>query len=282
MDMVILFSSGESLVDVEGNGRWRAASIQTVLTENSILKTGRDGKIEIDIGGERIALGSETVVRLSDIVNNMGERDRMSWYEKLSDQIIEIFGAQDDLADMVVPGVRGDLEEEDEISWMGEDDNAGAEPNMRRIRAHYREGEYADAITLLRSMVQGVGSSEEHGEAVFYLGASLYNSVQYEEALPYLRESIRNLDAEFREPALLYYSFACFFTGQYDRAIDGFVTYVEEFEASELIPYAVLMLGKSYKETGDGERAIERFREIEEHYEHSAVYSDARIELRGL
>jgi len=279
-DMVISYTSGECSVDVHGTGNWVNAALHMELYEDSIVKTGSDGKIELHIEGEHVAVGSDTAVAVRSILENMQARDTMTWFGTLSDWFTHMFGSRDQ--EMVSLGIRGDLEDEDEITWMGDNSDEETESDMELGKEYYGLGKYGEATTIFKGLMRTDQSSALRGELAYYLGASLFNSVQYEEAIPYLREAIKDREAYFREPALMYYSFACFFTGQYDRAIDGFITYMEEFEGGELIPYAILMLGKSYKAVGDGERALVYFREIEQNYSETEVYLDAISELRGL
>jgi tetratricopeptide (TPR) repeat protein len=281
-DIVVDYKSGECTVDLDGKGEWREAILEMRLSENSIIKTGKSGTLEIMVAGERVAIGSETTIRVSSIVENLNARDEMTWFQKLSDRFSSMMGSKDGITETKTGGVRGALEGEEEITWMGDmgEEDAGSELELGKEQ--YESGNYGEAISIFKKLIQGDKSSFLHGELAFYLGASLFNSVQYDEALPYLKESIRDRSAYYRESALMYYSFSCFFTGQYDKAIDGFITYREEFEDGELIPYAILMLGKSYKAVGNSHRSVAYFREIEEKYSDSEVYLDAVSELQGL
>ena len=281
-DIVLSFKSGECFVDVQGDGRWKRAAVDMRVHENSVIKTGKNSKVELMVDGERVAIGSETTIKVSSIMENLKARDEMSWFQKVSDRFAGMIGSRDDKTEMVILGVRGDLEDEDEIARMGDGEDETVESEFQMGKEQYDTGNYAEAITIFKDLIHNDRSSSLRRELAFYLGASLFNSVQYHEALPYLREAIRDRDAYYREPALMCYSFSCFFTGQYDKAIDGFITYIEEFEDGDLMPYAILMLGKSYKAVGDSQRAVAYFREIEENYSYTEVYLDAVSELRGL
>ena len=281
-DMVVDYKSGECSVDLEGTGVWKEATLDMRLSENSIIKTGRNGKIELIVDGERVAIGSETTIRVSSIIDNLNAREEMTWFQKFSDRFSRMMGSRDEVTETRTGGVRGALEEEEEVAWIGDMETEYMESEFELAREQYETGNYAEAITIFKGLIQEDQSSFHRGELAYYLGASLFNSVQYDEALPYLKESIRDRGAYYREPALMYYSFSCFFTGQYDKAIDGFITYAEEFENGDLMPYALIMLGKSYKAVGNSHRAVSYFREIEENYSDSEVYLDAVSELQGL
>jgi TolA-binding protein len=220
------------------------------------------------------------------MLENLEARGQIGWFEQLSDRFESMFGMGEDAFETSTGGVRGSEELEDEGIWMDGADAESEKAGFKRGREHYNDGEYADAIAVFSDLLASDRTQERRSEAAFYLGASLFNSVQYAEALPYLRDGIRDTTADFREPALMYYSFACFFTSQYEKAIDGFIVYAEEFEDGELIPYAILMLGKSYKALGDAESAVAYFNEIRENYGNAdipmEVYSDAVNELGNL
>ena len=236
--------------------------------------------MEIAIDGEVVALGSETTVPLRSLIENMRLRNSLGWFDSLSERLDRMLGGKDRQTGTASLGVRGESADEDEIAWM--DDATTLEGDLERIREYYQRGEYGEAVSIGRAFVRRQSSTSIHHEIAYYLGASLFNALQYEEALPFLWEGIGDREAYFREPALIYYALACFFTGQHQRAIDGYITYLEEFEGGELAPYAILMLGKSYKAAGDVERALTCFREIEQHYTDSALYEDAVAELQGL
>ena len=276
-DIAVSYCSGDCYVDVEGEGRWTKASVNMSLNTNSLIKTGKEGQAELIIHGESVAIGSETTIEVSSIVENLKARGRVGWFQKISRRFAFTSTSLEDKTESALLGVRGNLEGEGDVVWMEEHETF--EQGLVEGKAQYDEGSYARAISIFKGLLYDKGADSSNGELSFYLGASLFNSVQYEEALPHLRDAIRDQEAYYREAALLYYSFSCYFTGQNERAIDGFITYVEEFEQGVMLPYALLMLGKSYKGTGDSQNAMLYFEEVEEHYSHTEAYDDAVQEL---
>ncbi|KPJ88883.1 MAG: hypothetical protein AMS17_03900, partial [Spirochaetes bacterium DG_61] len=67
--------------------------------------------------------------------------------------------------------------------------------------------------------------------------------------------SLVDRDAYFYEPALFHHSVAHFLLNNYDEVIEGYTRYTAEFPRETLLPFAIYMLGKCYRETGDVERA---------------------------
>ena len=78
------------------------------------------------------------------------------------------------------------------------------------------------------------------------------------------------------------YSLSCYFSGEYDNAIDGFKIYAKEYEEREIKPYVLFLIGKSYKALGDRESAKVYFTEIMNSYKNTDVYYDAVNEFRNL
>jgi tetratricopeptide (TPR) repeat protein len=279
-DIVVSYTSGDCTVDVDGTGAWVTASMSMQLKEESLLRTGKDSRMEIVVHGEVVAIGSETTVSLRSFLENMESRDRMVWFNGFIERLYRMFSAAEQGSETASLGVRGDAVEGDEIGWM--DDSEDVEGDVEKGKEHFERGEYGEAIGIYRLLIRDERYSPFHDQISYYLGASLFNNLQYEESLIHLGESIGDREAYFHEPALIYYALACYLTGEYQRAIDGFITFLEEFEEGELAPYAILMLGKSYKASGDAERALSSFRDIEQNYEGTEVYDDAVAELRGL
>lgn len=276
-DIAVSYCSGDCYVDIEGKGRWTKAAVDMSLNTNSLVRTGKEGQAELIVHGESVAIGSETTIEVSSIVENLQARNRVSWFQKISRRFAFTSASLEDKTESALLGVRGKPEGEGDVVWMEEHETY--EQGLLEGRAQYDEGNYAQAISIFKGLLYDKAADSLNGELSFYLGASLFNSVQYEEALPHLRDAIRDQEAYYREAALLYYSFSCYFTGQNERAIDGFITYVEEFEEGVMLPYALLMIGKSYKGTGDSQNAMLYFEEIEEHYSHTEAYDDAVQEL---
>jgi tetratricopeptide (TPR) repeat protein len=282
-EISISFKSGECAVDLYGDGNWENAFLNMKLYRGSVIKTEADGKVEIEIDGENIAIGSSTTMSINYIIDNLGKREKVGWFQKITGLFHSMIGATGEDSEMVTLGTRGDLEADEEIDWMGDFEEEDIIAQVKTGKEYYAQGKYADAINVFRELVYNEDTADMRGEVAYYLGSSLFHSVQYEEALPHLRESIRDKSGYYREAALMQYSFACFFTVQYEKAIDGYIAYIEEFEEGELKPYALLMIGKSYKATGNNESALIYFNEIKEMYEEPIdVYLDAVNELREM
>ena len=78
------------------------------------------------------------------------------------------------------------------------------------------------------------------------------------------------------------YSFDQYFLRNYRAALEGFSSYTDTFTDSELVPYALLMLGKCYKDMGMKEQARRYFTRVKNDFRESDVYMDAVEEMGDL
>ncbi len=281
-DIVITYKSGACMVDVKGNGKWIKAQVDMKLNTKSVIKTGKDGEIEVDINGERISIGKDTIVGVNYIMENVQEKKKMTWFSKLSNILNTVVKAEIKHAKTALMGLRGKIEDEEEIGWMGDLEEEDLYSRFKNGMELYEEQDYVQAINIFKDIIDEEELSSMRGEIAFYLGSSLFNNVQYKEALPYLQESIKNKKAYYYEVALINYSFSHYLSKNYSRAIDGFKTYIEEFREGQLEPYVLLMLGKSHKALGEKGEAKRYFAEIEKKYKDTEVYYDANQEMREL
>ena len=94
-------------MDVRGDGRWKKAAVDMRVDESSVIKTGKNSKVELMVDGERVAIGSETVIKVSSIIENLKARDKMSWFQKVSERFASVIGSRDDKTEMVVLNLEG-------------------------------------------------------------------------------------------------------------------------------------------------------------------------------
>jgi TolA-binding protein len=281
-DIVILYESGECRVDISGKGNWKDAAVDLKLNKNSVVKTGINGEIELEIEGERISIGKETEVSISGLMEKLGERKKLAWFSNFTPAVKNLIGARSSRTETAVVGVRGVSEEEEELDWMGELEEDDSTAMLENGKELYKEGEYGKAINLFKEIIDKDEVSPIRDEISFYLGSSLFHSMQYDEALLYLRQCMTRKDAYYYEIALLHYSFASYFSRDYRGAINGFESYTREFSNGTFTPYALLMLGKSHKAIGEREQAKHYFQKIQSSYKNTDIYPDAMTEMKGL
>ncbi len=281
-DIIVTYKSGECRVDLYGNGKWKDVSVNMNLNESSVIKTGDDGEVEIEIDGDRVAIGRDVKVSIGSIVENLRERKKLAWFSKLPSVFRSLVEARSKQKEPTIMGVRGVMEDEGELGWMDYMEEEGPSSRFQNGKEFYNEASYVKAINILKDIIDAEELSLVREEVAFYLGASMFSNMQYKESLRYLLESMKDKNAYYYEVALINTSFAHYFVKDYRGAIDSFETYSQEFSEGNFKPYALLMLGKSHKVIGEKEKAKKYFREIEAGYRDTEVYSDAVNEMRGL
>jgi len=280
-DIFITYKSGECKVDIEGNGEWIEAAIDMELYSSSVIKTGPDGELEIEVDEETVSIGRNSIMELNDLLERVGEKKKTGWLKNISKYAKSIGKGDETYASTALAGVRGDDTGGEELEWF-EDIEEGVIKEYQTGKKHFEEGNYTKAIQVFTDIIDTEETVSFRDEVAFYLGVSLFNNLRYAEALPYLNESIANKRTYFYELALIHYSITNYFLKNYTRAIEGFNTYTEGFAEGYLKPYAVFMLGKCYKAVGKKEEARGYFTEVKEKYKDTDVYYDALTELRAL
>jgi TolA-binding protein len=272
----ITYITGECNVDLYGNGRWQDAAVDMDLNQDSIVKTGLHGELELDIDGSTVSIGPGSTVSIDSLLEKVTEKRKLRWLKRATRYVKAVGKEDEQWSETALTGVRGDKAEEDELEWIVdfEDDE------FTRGKGLFEEGDYTESVKVFNSILERDGIGAEGGEAAYYLGVSLFNSLRYKDALPYLVESTKDNTSPFYDSALMNYSFTHYFLRNYKEAIEGFSSYINAFSDGEFAPYALLMLGKCYKDMGLKQEARVYFTRIEKDYRDSDVYSDAVEELR--
>jgi tetratricopeptide (TPR) repeat protein len=276
--IVVTYTSGSCDVDLYGNNMWRDVSVEMVLTSDSIVRTQTGGELELEINGSRISIGPGRTVAVRSLMNGVAEQNKFKWLKKAI-RYAKAFGKDDDeWSETALAGVRGDKVDAEDLEWVVDFEDE----EFARGRALFNEGRHKDAISIFDKITEQKGIGVENGEAAYYLGFSLFSTLRYEDALPYLAESISHTNRDFYESALMTYSFDQYFLGNYKEALEGFFSYINTFTDGELVPYALLMLGKCYKDMGQKDEARVYFMRVRDEFWDSDVYMDAVGEMKGL
>jgi TolA-binding protein len=281
-ETVVLYLSGDSRIDMDGNGDWRKPQDGMLLIDGSIVRTGSEGELELEIDGERVLIGRDTQTSIKSLKEKLGQRKKLAWFQNLSPVVKNLIGARSKQTETALMGVRGAGPEEEGIDWMWGLDEDNLAVRFENGKKLYKEEEYGKAINVFKGILESDGTAGTAQEVFFYLGSSMFHTMQYEESISYLKESMRQKDAYYYEVALLHSSFARYFIQDYKGAIQGFESYVREFGEGTFAPYALLMLGKSYKVLGEREEAKQYFNRIRSGYRDTDVYYDAVSEMREM
>ncbi|MBN2325104.1 MAG: tetratricopeptide repeat protein [Spirochaetes bacterium] len=277
-EIFITYTSGGCEVDLNGNDIWRDASVDMTLKSGSVVRTKKGGEMELEIDGSMITVGPGRTVEILDLLNSVSEKSKFGWLKKATRYAKAFKKSDDEWSETALAGVRGEKAEEEDLEWVVdfEDDE------IVRGKDLFNEGKYTEAIGIFDKITEQKGIDAENGEAAYYLGFSLFSTLRYEEAHPYLAESINHTERDFYESALMTYSFDQYFLQNYEEALEGFSSYTDTFLDGELVPYALLMLGKCYKDMGLKDEAVPYFMRVRNEFGDSDVYMDAVEEMRGL
>ena len=281
-DIFITYLSGECKIDLKGTGRWQDAVIDMELLNESIIRTGPNAMMEVEIDENIVSFGANSLIRIEDVYSRLGEKKKMGWLKDISKYAKSVGRGGEAFAETSLAGIRGEKKDLEDIEWFEEDEEADENPAFQNARSLFYGGKYTRAIPLLTELIATEEPGQFRNEIAYYLGISLFHSLRYQEALSYLDMSLVDRDAYFYEPALLHHAIAHYLLKSYDEAIEGYTRYTEEFPAGTLLPFALYMLGKCYRETGDINRARYYFLEVRDKYVTSEVYQDALQEIESL
>jgi len=281
-DMIVVYKSGDCTVDVNGNGQWSRAALDMLLNVKSIIKTGPNGILELNMDGESVVVTGNTTVTVRRLQEKVYAKNKITWFRGLTDAFRSMIRGHSPGSDRMVLGVRGAKQEEGDVDWIEDIDTTELMEQYEHGIELYNRGMWGEAIAIFTGLVDNEGMADLKDEVSFYLGSALFNNLQYKEALSYLAESIRDPDAFYREAALIHCSLALFLTGNYGESARVSTLYMNEYTNGELAPYALLIAGKSYKGLGNKSEAKRCFNRIVNEYKQAGVYQDAVEELKGM
>jgi TolA-binding protein len=293
-DMLIVYSSGDCSVDLMADGGWRKAEVDMELQMQSVVRTGHDGVVEMDLNGELISIGENRSTSVGELLGKVEQRNKVGFLRGLKKYTRQIGAGDEEYTEMALAGVRGSAQDEAELEWFDESDfeddeqtqtqtqNQNLEDGYLRGVALYNGGEYTAAIEAFDDLIDVYGTDALGGAVSYHLGLSHFHVMRFGEAAKYLEASIEEPDRPFFDVALIHLSVSQYFLHDYNRAIEGFVIFTEEDEDVELRPYALLMLGKCYREQGDSDEAARYFSLVRSDYRGTEFSESADEELASL
>ncbi len=283
-DVVVLYRSGESSVDLLGNGTWEKALIDMRLTDRSVVRTGENSSLELDVDGDVISIGSNKTVRIGDLFGTVQTRKKQKWLKGLKKYTMSIGGKGSGQSDTALAGVRGALADEDELEWFEEEDEGSANlaSAYQRGMELFDNGEFTKAIDVFRNVMDTYGEDALDGAVAVHMGVALFNVMRFDEAVVYLKAGVQHSDSEFYDIALIHLALSQYFIHEYNNSIEGLTAFLQKSKSEQLRPYALLMLGKNYKELGNKKEAKRYFSEVTRRYGDSELAEEAGREMQGL
>jgi TolA-binding protein len=285
-DMFIVYSSGDCSVDLLANDAWREAEVDMQLRMQSIVRTGPDGVLEMDLNGELISIGENRSASVGELLGKVEERKKVGFLRGLKKYTKQIGAGDEEYTEMALAGVRGSAQDEAELEWFDESDfedgGMALDEGYRRGMDLYNAGEYTAAIDVFSNLVDEYGTDALGGAVAYQLGLSFFHVMRFGDAALYLEASIEEPDRPFYDVALMHLSVSRYFLRDYTAAIEGFVFFTEEPAADELKPYALLMLGKCHREQGENDEAARYFSMVKDTYRGTEFSESADEELASL
>ena len=282
-DIFIVFSSGNSSVDLLANGKWIDAEVDMELRIQSVIRTGSDGAVEIDLDGDLISIGADRYTSVGELMGKVEQKKKVGFLKGLKKYTKQMGSSSEKNTETALAGVRGAAQDETELEWFDESDfETDLEDSFAQGMDHFNEGEYTAAIEVFQSLVEDYGDEARDGEVAYHLGLSLFHVMRFDEAAQYLAVSIRDENREYYGVALMHLSVSQYFLRDYTEAIDGFTFFAEGYGETELKPYALLMLGKCYREKGETEEARRYFTAVENEYRGTEFSETASEELQSM
>ena len=82
-DIFIVFSSGTSSVDLFGNGNWTDAEVDMELRMQSVIRTGPDGAVEIDLDGDHLYIGANRYTIVGELLGKVERKKKVGFLKGL-------------------------------------------------------------------------------------------------------------------------------------------------------------------------------------------------------
>lgn len=282
-DIFIVFSSGTSSVDLLGNGTWTDAEVDMELGHQSVIRTGPEGAVEIDLDGDLLSIGANRYIAVGELLGKVEQKKKVGFLKGLKKYTKQMGSTSDKYTETALAGVRGSAQDEDDLEWFDESDfETGLEDSFAEGMSRFNGGEYTAAIEVFYSLIEEYGENALEGEVAYHLGLSLFHVMRFDESARYLTIGIRDESREFYDVALMHLSVSRYFLRDYSEAIDGFMFFAEGGGESELTPYALLMLGKCYREKGEVDKAKRYFTVVRNEYGGTKFSDTASDELQSL
>jgi TolA-binding protein len=286
-DILVIYRSGECSVDLYGTGNWKDAEVDMELEMQSVIRTAADGSVEIDLDGEIISIGGDRFTSVGELLGKVEQRKKVGFLKGLKKYTRQMGAGEGAYTDTALAGVRGASRDEEELEWFDDEDaeseTTGLENGYSRGMAHFDRGEYTAAAEVFENLVDAYGADALDGAVSYHLGISLFHVMRFDEAAEYLEMSIQERDPPFYDVALMHLAVSRYFLHDYNSAIIDFLYFTaKEENGNEMRPYALLMIGKCYKEQGYAKQAAGFFTEVKDRYRGTEFSDAAEEELSAL
>ena len=173
----------DGYLDVKSGNSWDPIDIGDTISENDIIKLSDEGYAELLFEDVKITLDKDGTYEASYLMDQLTKADK--WGIKGS-AFAKIFHDDEmESKQSAVMGVRGDPQDEEEITWVDDDVEF-----LEEGKAFYLDGDFESALMILEEGADWYGSN--YDEILFYKALCEYETGQYRE----MRASIFEMDPE--------------------------------------------------------------------------------------
>jgi TolA-binding protein len=284
-DMLVIYRSGDCFVDLYGTGSWKDAEVDMELEMQSVIRTAADGSIELDLDGEIISIGGNRFTSVGELLGKVEQKKKVGFLKGLKKYTGQMGAGEGAYTETALAGVRGASREEEEMEWFDEeeDETDGLESGYSRGMTLFDRAEYTAAAEVFENLVDVYGTHALDGIVSYHLGISYFHVMRFDEAAEYLEMSIQGREPPFYDVALMHLAVSRYFLHDYNSAIIDFLYFTAKAEnGNEMRPYALLMIGKCYKEQGHNDKAAGFFTEVRDQYRGTEFSETAEEELSAL
>ncbi|MCO5280093.1 MAG: tetratricopeptide repeat protein [Chitinophagales bacterium] len=108
-------------------------------------------------------------------------------------------------------------------------------------KVHFQNKKYSDAIVSLAKIKDSDLQPEQRNNYTFMLGYSYFTKKKFEEAKPYFKQLL-TAEEKYFYPANYYYAFICFYTKDFNAALESFLKIQDSKMYAGVIPYYVAQI----------------------------------------
>jgi len=173
----------DGYLEIQDGNNWNPIDIGDVVSENDIIRLSERGYAELIFQDIKITLDNDGVYEVVTLLNQVVKADK--WGIKGS-SFAKLF--RDDKVNSgqaAVMGVRGDPQDEEEITWVDDDIEF-----LEEGKTLYYDGEFDKALSILNEGAEWFGSNYE--EILFYRALCEYESGMFKN----MRDTLFEMDPE--------------------------------------------------------------------------------------
>ncbi|MCP4162956.1 MAG: hypothetical protein GY760_23080 [Deltaproteobacteria bacterium] len=173
----------DGYLEVKNGSNWDSIDIGDVVSDSATLRLSDDGYAELTSGRTKISLIKDGIYETGNLLSHT---TTASIWDLKRESLTKLFNNDErDNQNLSVMGVRGDPQDEEEISWVDDDMEF-----LEEGKSLYLQGEFHDALEILEEGIEWEGSNYE--EILFYKVLCEYETGNYKQ----MRNSLFDMDPD--------------------------------------------------------------------------------------